>query len=188
MRLNVSGFFKVTDLTLARENQTSFEEYLNNNSNANPGIDLTVTVLTTGFWPSYKSFDLNLPAEMVRAWYIFLLYFCVFCLMFWYIFIYPCQVKCVEVFKEFYQTKTKHRKLTWIYSLGTCNIIGKFDAKPMDIIVTTYQVIYIYLMIVSSTQRPILLKKIHLLLLVRRLLCFCSICQIDWVMQKSCHS
>lgn len=60
-------FFQVTDLTLARENQTSFEDYLNHNSNANPGIDLTVTVLTTGFWPSYKSFDLNLPAEMVRA-------------------------------------------------------------------------------------------------------------------------
>lgn len=102
----------VTDLTLARENQTNFEEYLNENPVAHPGIDLTVTVLTTGFWPSYKSFDLNLPAEMV---------------------------KCVEVFKEFYQTKTKHRKLTWIYSLGTCNIIGKFDPKPMELIVTTYQ-------------------------------------------------
>jgi len=102
----------VTDLTLARENQTNFEEYLNDNPLAHPGIDLTVTVLTTGFWPSYKSFDLNLPAEMV---------------------------KCVEVFKEFYQTKTKHRKLTWIYSLGTCNIIGKFDPKPMELIVTTYQ-------------------------------------------------
>jgi len=102
----------VTDLTLARENQTNFEEYLNENPLAHPGIDLTVTVLTTGFWPSYKSFDLNLPAEMV---------------------------KCVEVFKEFYQTKTKHRKLTWIYSLGTCNIIGKFDPKPMELIVTTYQ-------------------------------------------------
>jgi len=48
-------------------------------------------------------------------------------------------VKCVEVFKEFYQTKTKHRKLTWIYSLGICNIIGKFDPKPMELIVTTYQ-------------------------------------------------
>ena len=58
-------FYQVTDLTLARENQTHFEEYLSNNTNANPGIDLTVTVLTTGFWPSYKSFDLNLPAEMV---------------------------------------------------------------------------------------------------------------------------
>ncbi|CAL5198854.1 unnamed protein product [Lathyrus oleraceus] len=102
----------VTDLTLAKENQTSFEEYLNNNPNADPGIDLTVTVLTTGFWPSYKSFDLNLPAEMV---------------------------KCVEVFKEFYQTKTKHRKLTWIYSLGTCNISGKFDPKTVELVVTTYQ-------------------------------------------------
>uniref|UniRef100_A0A7N0UII2 Cullin-1 n=1 Tax=Kalanchoe fedtschenkoi TaxID=63787 RepID=A0A7N0UII2_KALFE len=102
----------VTDLTLARENQTSFEDYINNNPDANPGIDLSVTVLTTGFWPSYKSFDLNLPAEMV---------------------------KCVEVFREFYQTKTKHRKLTWIYSLGTCNINGKFEAKTIELIVTTYQ-------------------------------------------------
>ncbi|KAJ1395195.1 Winged helix-like DNA-binding domain superfamily [Sesbania bispinosa] len=102
----------VTDLTLAKENQTSFEEYLSNNPNADPGIDLTVTVLTTGFWPSYKSFDLNLPAEMIR---------------------------CVEVFKEFYQTKTKHRKLTWIFSLGTCNISGKFEPKTVELIVTTYQ-------------------------------------------------
>ncbi|XP_075486880.1 cullin-1-like [Primulina tabacum] len=102
----------VMDLTLARENQASFEEYLSNNVNVNPGIDLTVTVLTTGFWPSYKSFDLNLPAEMV---------------------------KCVEVFRDFYQTKTKHRKLTWIYSLGTCNINGKFEPKTIELIVTTYQ-------------------------------------------------
>ncbi|CAL5326808.1 unnamed protein product [Camellia sinensis] len=50
----------VTDLTLARENQTNFEEYLKTNPDASPGIDLTVAVLTTGFWPSYKSFDLNL--------------------------------------------------------------------------------------------------------------------------------
>ncbi|KAG6435459.1 hypothetical protein SASPL_100333 [Salvia splendens] len=61
----------VTDLTLARENQASFEEYLSNSPNANPGIDLTVTVLTTGFWPSYKSFDLNLPAEMAAALLLF---------------------------------------------------------------------------------------------------------------------
>ncbi|GAB2228991.1 hypothetical protein Droror1_Dr00023125 [Drosera rotundifolia] len=57
----------VTDLTLAWENQTNFEDYLSSNPQANPGIDLTVTVLTTGFWPSYKSFDLNLPAEMVKC-------------------------------------------------------------------------------------------------------------------------
>jgi cullin 1 len=102
----------VTDLTLAKENQTKFEEYLGSNPKANPGIDFSVTVLTTGFWPSYKSSDLSLPAEMV---------------------------KCVEVFKEFYQTRTKHRKLTWIYSLGTCHINGKFVPKPIELIVGTYQ-------------------------------------------------
>ncbi|CAI9776246.1 unnamed protein product [Fraxinus pennsylvanica] len=58
------NMLKVTDLTLARENQTSFEEYLSTNQNASPGIDLTIIVLT-GFWPSYKSFDLNLSAEMI---------------------------------------------------------------------------------------------------------------------------
>ncbi|CAK9861802.1 unnamed protein product [Sphagnum jensenii] len=114
----------VTDLTLARENQTSFEEYLSEAATSNPGIDLTVTVLTTGFWPSYKSSDLALPAEMV---------------------------KCVEVFKEFYQTKTKHRKLTWIYSLGTCNITGKFDAKPIELVVTTYQAAV--LLLFNTTER-----------------------------------
>ncbi|KAI3698718.1 hypothetical protein L2E82_42477 [Cichorium intybus] len=60
----------------------------------------------------YKSFDLNLPIELV---------------------------KCVEVFKEFYEAKTKHTKLTWVYSLGTCNINGKFDQKTVELIVTTYQ-------------------------------------------------
>ena len=47
----------------------------------------------------------------------------------------------MEVFKGFYETRTKHRKLTWIYSLGTCNINGKFDSKPIELIVSTYQVI-----------------------------------------------
>jgi hypothetical protein len=45
----------------------------------------------------------------------------------------------VEVFKEFYETKTKHRKLTWIYSLGTCNLVGKFKPRDIELILTTYQ-------------------------------------------------
>lgn len=46
----------------------------------------------------------------------------------------------MEVFKEFYRAKNEHRKLTWVYSLGTCNIIGKFEKKRIELIVTTYQV------------------------------------------------
>ncbi|KAJ4831195.1 Cullin-1 [Turnera subulata] len=103
----------VTDLTLAKENHASFEEYLATNKQvAHPGIDLSVSVLTTGFWPTYKSSELNLPAEMARG---------------------------VQVFKEFYDQKSKHRKLSWIYSLGNCNIVGKFDSKPIELIVTPYQ-------------------------------------------------
>eukprot|EP00898_Chlorokybus_atmophyticus_P003604 jgi/Chlat1/4244/Chrsp27S04315 len=102
----------VTDLTLAKENQSRFEEYLGEHPDKKPNIDLTVTVLTTGFWPTYKFTDLALPEEMV---------------------------KCVEVFKEFYETRTKHRKLTWIYSLGTCQITGKFKPKPIDLVLSTLQ-------------------------------------------------
>ncbi|WCJ26039.1 Cullin family protein [Euphorbia peplus] len=102
----------VTDLTLAKENQKGFETYLGNNRNVGLGIDLNVTVLTTGFWPSYKSTDLNLPAEMVKG---------------------------VQVFKEFYDQKSKHRKLNWIYSLGSCHLNGKFEQKNIEVIVTTYQ-------------------------------------------------
>ncbi|ESQ30781.1 hypothetical protein EUTSA_v10012200mg [Eutrema salsugineum] len=102
----------VTDLTLSREHKNSFNEYLANNPVEKPRIDFTITLLTTGFWPSYKTFDINLPSEMV---------------------------KCVEVFKGFYETKTTCRKLTWIYSLGTCHINGKFDQKPIELIVSTHQ-------------------------------------------------
>jgi cullin 1 len=48
-------------------------------------------------------------------------------------------VRCVEVFEDFYSTEAQHRKLTWIYSLGTYNIIGNFDGGPIEMVETTYQ-------------------------------------------------
>jgi len=61
-------FFQVTDLQLAKEHQSSFDEYLGNNPTTRTGIDLQVSVLTTGYWPSYKSSDINLPGEMVKIY------------------------------------------------------------------------------------------------------------------------
>lgn len=57
--------WQVKDLELTRDIKTEFEQYLSSSKIANPGIDLTVTVLTSGFWPSTKTADLNLPSEMV---------------------------------------------------------------------------------------------------------------------------
>lgn len=56
--------------------------------------DLDVKVLTTGFWPSYKSAEqLALPRQMVD---------------------------CIDAFQKFYTDTTKHRNLTWIHNL-VCN-------------------------------------------------------------------
>jgi len=65
----------------------------------------------------------------------------------------------VEVFKGFYETKTKHRKLIWIYSLGIYNIIGKFEPKTIELIVSAYQVI--------PFLRPILFYHAVMLIIVR---------------------
>ncbi|KAL6175859.1 hypothetical protein ACLB2K_052497 [Fragaria x ananassa] len=113
----------VKDVILSRECETTFKEYLRSNPDANPRMDVTVTVLTTGFWPSYKSF-VNLPAEMV---------------------------KCVEVFKGFYASKTEHRKLSWVHSLGTCNIIGKFEPKAIELVVSTQQAALLLLFNTADT-------------------------------------
>lgn len=56
----------LNDVTVGREQQTKFEEYISNNPQSNPRVDLSVTILTTGHWPSYKRSDINLPSEMVH--------------------------------------------------------------------------------------------------------------------------
>ena len=46
----------VNDLQLAREKQAAFDSWRAKSGQAAAGgIDLTITVLTTGFWPTYKA-------------------------------------------------------------------------------------------------------------------------------------
>lgn len=49
----------VTDLQLAREKQQAFETWQRQNSKSSP-LDLSVTVLTTGFWPAFKVHNLHM--------------------------------------------------------------------------------------------------------------------------------
>jgi cullin 1 len=101
----------VKDLALAREKQTSFDEW-KTAQNHNLPVDLSVTVLTTGFWPTYKAVDLQLPEELVPG---------------------------VEAFMKFYEQGNKHRKLTWIYALGQVTVKANFDARPVELLLTTFQ-------------------------------------------------
>lgn len=137
------------DLTLARENQAQFKEYLSNHPVANSGVDVSVTVLTSGYWPTYKTSDLNLPVEMVNIRlsstpFLIDLKFYLKRNIFSYLFfsLSTFQARRVEFFTEYYDNKSQRRRLNWIYSLGNCNILGKFDSKKIEMVMSTYQVLY----------------------------------------------
>ena len=54
----------VTDLQLAREKQQGFETWQKENGKS-LSIEMSVQVLTTGFWPQYKVRPLPLRAELL---------------------------------------------------------------------------------------------------------------------------
>ena len=102
----------VTDLQIAKDNQKEFEKWLDDDETRRPKMEFAVTVLTTGFWPTYKFTELALPEECVG---------------------------CVTTFKEFYDKKLQHRKLTWIYGLGQVTMKGNFASKPIELNINLFQ-------------------------------------------------
>merc|ERR1719408_952898 len=108
----------INDLTLATDLQKEFREHCDNlveGRSALGGIDFQVTVLTTGFWPSYQVADANLCPEMQKA---------------------------ISVFHNFYNVKTQHRRLQWIHSSGQATIAAKLNldsGRRHDLIVNSYQ-------------------------------------------------
>ncbi|GIL64270.1 hypothetical protein Vafri_18269 [Volvox africanus] len=101
----------VTDLQLAKEKQQHFDDWLKEKGKK-LSIELSVTVLTTGFWPTYKSIEVALPREMVEG---------------------------VEVYRQYYDSDSKHRKLTWIYTLGTAVVRGNFQSRAIEMQMNTLQ-------------------------------------------------
>mmetsp|Transcript_6080 Transcript_6080/g.16571 ORF Transcript_6080/g.16571 Transcript_6080/m.16571 type:complete len:240 (-) Transcript_6080:243-962(-) len=77
-------------------------------------LDFSVQVLTTGFWPTYKSPEVTLTPDMSS---------------------------CLEVFKEWHDQKHQKRKLKWIFSQGNASVRGVFGKKSYDFQVTTLQAI-----------------------------------------------
>jgi len=63
-------------------------------------IDLTVNILTMGYWPTYPNVEVNLPKEMVEL---------------------------QDVFNKFYLGKHSGRKLQWQPTLGHCMLKATFE-------------------------------------------------------------
>lgn len=111
----------ITDLSLASDLQKDFREHteqLAEGKAALGGMDFNVTVLTTGFWPSYQVQDANLCPEMQKA---------------------------IQTFHNFYNGRTQHRRLQWIHSLGQATLAAKLNNRRHDLIVNTYQALILLL-------------------------------------------
>ena len=106
----------LNDLSIGLDHAKSFEEHCKSSEiKAHLGkAEFAVQVLTTGYWPSYRALDVVLP---------------------------PVMSKCTQIFKEFYDVKTTHRRLQWIHTLGNVNIKGTYGKKTYDFQVVTLQAI-----------------------------------------------
>ena len=74
-------------------------------------------------------------------------------------------VNGVEQFKDFYEFTTKHRKLGWVYALGTCHVKANFDAKPIELILGTFQATLLLLFNTGTMMLPAAAE--HVLLYIR---------------------
>jgi len=101
----------LADLAVGSGQRSEFE---NRMRSVDTKLDFSVQVLTTGFWPTYKSPQVALTPEMS---------------------------KCMEVFKDWHDKKHQKRKLGWVFSQGNASVRGVFGKKSYDIQVTTLQAI-----------------------------------------------
>ncbi|CAB1441171.1 unnamed protein product [Pleuronectes platessa] len=105
----LEGMFK--DMELSKDIMIQFKQYMQNQSEPS-NIELTVNILTMGYWPSYTPMEVHLPAEMV---------------------------KLQEVFKLFYLGKHSGRKLQWQPTLGHAVLKAEFKEGKKELQVSLFQ-------------------------------------------------
>uniref|UniRef100_A0A667ZAS0 Cullin-4A n=1 Tax=Myripristis murdjan TaxID=586833 RepID=A0A667ZAS0_9TELE len=105
----LEGMFK--DMELSKDIMIQFKQYTQNQSEPS-NIELTVNILTMGYWPSYTPMEVHLPAEMV---------------------------KLQEVFKLFYLGKHSGRKLQWQPTLGHAVLKTEFKEGKKELQVSLFQ-------------------------------------------------
>ncbi|CAD6242173.1 GSCOCG00009432001-RA-CDS [Cotesia congregata] len=108
----LEGMFK--DMELSKDINIAFKQYSGNLQHeivAN-NLDLTVSILTMGYWPTYPVMEVTLPSEMVQY---------------------------QEVFNKFYLGKHSGRKLQWQPTLGHCVLKAWFQAGNKELQVSLFQ-------------------------------------------------
>ncbi|KAL6049859.1 Cullin-3A isoform A [Balamuthia mandrillaris] len=119
----LEGMF--TDMKLSSDTMENFKNYISEvGKDALGGVDLSVHVLTTGFWPTQSAAKCNLPTEVLT---------------------------CCEVFKKFYLSHHNGRRLTWQTNMGTADLKAFFGTKKHELMVSTYQMVILLLFNTADT-------------------------------------
>ncbi|XP_056151273.1 cullin-4B [Lampris incognitus] len=105
----LEGMFK--DMELSKDIMVQFKQYMQC-QNIPGNIELTVNILTMGYWPTYIPMEVHLPPEMVRL---------------------------QEIFKTFYLGKHSGRKLQWQSTLGHCVLKAEFKEGKKELQVSLFQ-------------------------------------------------
>ncbi|KAF4527830.1 hypothetical protein B566_EDAN016314 [Ephemera danica] len=107
----LEGMFK--DMELSKDINIAFKQYTcNMRQPPIANIDLTVSILTMGYWPSYPLLEVTLPIEMVQY---------------------------QEIFNRFYLGKHSGRKLQWQPTLGHCVLKADFPQGRKELQVSLFQ-------------------------------------------------
>ncbi|KAL6553166.1 Cullin-4 [Orobanche gracilis] len=118
----LEGMFK--DIELSKEINESFKQSSQARTKLPSGIELSVHVLTTGYWPTYPPMDVRLPHELN---------------------VYQ------DIFKEFYLSKYSGRRLMWQNSLGHCVLKAEFPKGKKELAVSLFQTVV--LMLFNDAQK-----------------------------------
>ncbi|KAF7120130.1 hypothetical protein RHSIM_Rhsim13G0114000 [Rhododendron simsii] len=122
--VSVNGAGAGHDIELSKEINESFKQSSQARTKLPSGIELSVHVLTTGYWPTYPPMDIRLPHELN---------------------VYQ------DIFKEFYLSKYSGRRLMWQNSLGHCVLKAEYPKGKKELAVSLFQTVV--LMLFNDAQK-----------------------------------
>ncbi|XP_063375392.1 cullin-4A [Cydia amplana] len=111
----LEGMFK--DMELSKDINITYKQHLAGTPD-NSGLELSVYILTMGFWPTYGTAEARLPAALTRQ---------------------------QDHFTKFYLGKHSGRKLTWQPMLGHCVLRAHFAQGNKELQVSLFQALVLLL-------------------------------------------
>lgn len=95
------------DMELSRDVNLAFRGHTLSNDRDVTNLDLTVSILTMGYWPTYPPTEVTMPPQFINP---------------------------QQIFNKFYLEKHSGRKLQWQPTLGNCVLRAQFEAVRNNIL------------------------------------------------------